>query len=81
MDGAEGSHSTIKSRICAGLELLKKMGWKEGRGIGATVSTGAGRGGRRWGRAAGTAPDPVQVFAPPVKEDAHGLGFDPFKVR
>jgi len=63
----------------AGIQLLKKMGWRQGRGIGAVVSTGRGRGGSRWGRSAGTAPDPVSVFAPPPKDDQHGLGFDPFK--
>lgn len=56
------------------------MGWRQGRGIGAAASTGRGRRGSRWGRAAGTAPDPVPVFAPPSKDDRHGLGFDPFKV-
>ena len=55
------------------------MGWRQGRGSGAAVSTGRGRGGSRWGRTAGTAPDPVPVFAPPSKDDRHGLGFDPFK--
>lgn len=63
-----------------GLQLLKKMGWRQGRGIGAVVSAGKGRGGSRWGRSAGTAPDPVPVFAPPSKDDRQGLGFDPFKV-
>jgi G-patch domain len=72
---------TCRPASCAGLQLLRKMGWRQGRGIGAAVSTGRGRGGSRWGRTAGAAPDPVPVFAPPSKGDRHGLGFDPFKVR
>ena len=70
-----------------GIQLLQRMGWRQGKGIGggnntaaAALQSGGGSGGRRgWGRVVGvgTANTPLHLVTP--KHDVHGLGFDPFK--
>ena len=75
--------------LCAGLKLLQRMGWRQGKGVGPgrddssqppAESSGA-RKASKWGRVAGVAAENTPVYLPPAKTDVHGLGFDPFKVR
>eukprot|EP00887_Chlorella_sp_A99_P005964 scaffold29.g5964.t1 len=76
----------------AGIQLLQRMGWRQGKGIGGSAEEedgGAeeggegGGGGRRhrraWGREAGVGPEntPLHLLAP--KSDTFGLGYDPFR--
>ncbi len=66
----------------AGVRLLQKMGWRQGKGIGIadpSSSVGATKG-SRWGRVAGVGVDNTPLYALKPKESLHGLGFDPFKV-
>jgi hypothetical protein len=70
----------------AGVRLLQRMGWRQGKGIGAAAPApddaggGAGRKRGRWGREAGLGADNTPIYALQAKTDTHGLGFDPFKV-
>lgn len=66
-----------------GIRLLQKMGWRQGKGIGAvdTSASGVGtKGGSRWGRVAGVGVENTPLYALKPKDTLHGLGFDPFKV-
>ena len=57
------------------------MGWRQGKGVGAGGhGIGDGTGGR-WGRVAGVGPENVPLYRLEPKDNVHGLGFDPFKVR
>ena len=73
----------------AGVQLLQRMGWRQGKGIGEGDGGGGeaeaeegdegGRRRRRWGREAGVGPQntPLHLLAP--KTDTFGLGYDPFR--
>lgn len=67
----------------AGVRLLQKMGWRQGKGVGTvdTSTTGGSVKGSRWGRVAGVGVENTPLYALKPKESLHGLGFDPFKVR
>lgn len=69
--------------MTAGVRLLQKMGWRQGKGIGIadTSSSGGATKGSRWGRVAGVGVDNTPLYALKPKENLHGLGFDPFKAR
>lgn len=70
--------------MAAGIRLLQKMGWRQGKGIGTadTSASGVGtRGGSRWGRVAGVGVENTPLYALKPKDTLHGLGFDPFKVQ
>lgn len=72
------------SYCCAGIRLLQKMGWRQGKGIGAAAppagapdsTSGSGR---RWGPEAGVGAENTPIYALAPKVDTHGLGHDPFK--
>jgi len=70
----------------AGVRLLQRMGWRQGKGIGAAAPApddaggGAGRKRGRWGREAGLGAENTPIYALQAKTDTHGLGFDPFQV-
>lgn len=68
-------------RGTAGVRLLQKMGWRQGRGIGTATSVDAEEEGSRWGRVAGVGVDNVPIYRLAPKTDVHGLGFDPYEVR
>ena len=82
------SDSLMHSRTCAahaGVKLLQCMGWRQGKGMGTRgieddSSTAGKRTRRGWGRVAGVGVENTPIYALPPKTDAHGLGFDPFKV-
>lgn len=68
----------------AGIRLLQKMGWRQGKGIGTVDTSAAGvgtKGSTRWGRVAGVGVENTPLYALKPKDTLHGLGFDPFKVR
>lgn len=69
--------------MLAGVKLLQKMGWRQGKGIGSADAavTDPSRKGSRWGRVAGVGVDNTPLYMLAAKENQHGLGFDPFKVR
>ena len=61
------------------------MGWRQGRGLGTRgeddSAVGAKGSKRGWGKVAGVGVENTPIHQLPPKNDAHGLGFDPFKVR
>lgn len=69
-----------KSNICAGIQLLQKMGWRQGKGIGKQSSHKKTRPDSKWGPMKGVSVENVEVHRLALKDDTHGLGFDPFKV-
>ncbi len=72
------------------MQLLQKMGWRPGRGVGHDPAAQAaareqqqqqGGGGRsRWGDVVGVGTENTPLYLLQPKRDVHGLGFDPFKV-
>ncbi|KAK9830452.1 hypothetical protein WJX72_011851 [[Myrmecia] bisecta] len=64
-----------------GINLLQKMGWRQGKGIGTAAAGAAGGGdaGSKWGRVAGVGVANTPIYALQPKSDVHGLGFDPYK--
>lgn len=66
----------------AGVKLLQKMGWRQGKGIGSADATAKDMGskGSRWGRVAGVGVNNTPLYMLAAKENQHGLGYDPFKV-
>lgn len=69
----------------AGVRLLQRMGWRQGRGVGFDPGAGAEEGtgpagGSRWGRVAGTGTEATPLYLLEPKQDLHGIGYDPFKV-
>jgi G patch domain-containing protein 1 len=67
----------------AGVRLLQRMGWRQGKGVGAARERDQDEqpaSGRGWGRQAGVGAEnaPLHLLRP--KTDVHGLGYDPFKV-
>ncbi|WIA14052.1 hypothetical protein OEZ85_002606 [Tetradesmus obliquus] len=68
-----------------GVQLLQKMGWRQGRGIGgpaaaAAAGDAAGSGGSsKWGKIAGVSIENTPMYVLDPKQDLHGLGFDPFE--
>ena len=74
----------LSACMAAGIRLLQKMGWRQGKGIGTadTRASGVGTsGGSRWGRVAGVGIENTPLYALKPKDTLHGLGFDPFKVQ
>lgn len=73
-----------QARLHAGVKMLQSMGWRQGKGLGTRGaeddSNHAGKGSRKWGQVAGIGIENTPIYALPPKTDAHGLGFDPFKV-
>ena len=73
--------------VAAGIRLLQKMGWRQGKGVGAALAAslrgedaaGGHQRDSRWGRVQGVGVDNTPIYLLPPKQDAHGLGFDPFK--
>ena len=63
------------------------MGWRQGKGGGAALAAslrgedaaGGHQRDSRWGRVQGVGVDNTPIYLLPPKQDAHGLGFDPFK--
>jgi G patch domain-containing protein 1 len=66
--------------MIAGIRLLQKMGWRQGKGIGKARAPQIAQGGSRWGTMASVGADNVAIHHLPPKDDTHGLGYDPFKV-
>ena len=64
----------------AGIRLLEKMGWRQGKGIGPAKAASQQTGGSRWGPEAGVGAENTAIHLLEPKQDTHGLGFDPFKV-
>lgn len=71
-----------------GVQLLQRMGWRQGKGIGggalgdapfATTAAELPTRESKWGRVAGVGPENTPLHLVPPKSDTHGLGFDPFK--
>ncbi|KAK9833838.1 hypothetical protein WJX74_007401 [Apatococcus lobatus] len=70
-----------------GIRLLQKMGWRQGKGVGAALAAslrgeepaGGQQRDSRWGHVQGVGVDNTPIYLLPPKQDAHGLGFDPFK--
>ncbi len=80
-------YTLIAEGISAGIRLLQRMGWRQGKGVGAALAASlrgddAASGGvrdSRWGRVQGVGVDNTPIYMLPLKQDAHGLGFDPFQ--
>ena len=76
---------TVSWPRCAGIRLLQAMGWRQGKGVGAGEGGRGGAkeaaGGGRWGRVAGVGLENVPLYRLEPKDNVHGLGFDPFRVR
>ena len=66
--------------LIAGIRLLQAMGWRQGKGVGRSRAAPTSSSSRRWGPEAGIGAENTPIYALPPKTDAHGLGFDPFKV-
>jgi G patch domain-containing protein 1 len=69
-----------------GVQLLQKMGWRQGRGIGAAAAAAAagderagGSSSSKWGTIAGVSIENTPMYVLDPKQDLHGLGFDPFE--
>jgi G patch domain-containing protein 1 len=71
-----------------GVQLLQKMGWRQGRGIGgpaaaaaaaANEASGSGSSSSKWGTIAGVSIENTPMYVLDPKQDLHGLGFDPFE--
>jgi G patch domain-containing protein 1 len=64
-----------------GVQLLQKMGWRQGRGIGGPAAAAAGdaAGSSKWGTIAGVSIENTPMYVLDPKQDLHGLGFDPFE--
>ena len=63
-----------------GIQLLQRMGWRQGKGIGAAGAARQQEGSiSRWGTVAGVGPEntPLHLITP--KHDVYGLGYDPFR--
>ena len=60
----------------AGVKLLQKMGWRQGKGIGGADAAASGQGskGSRWGRVAGVGVENTPLHLLAAKENQHGLG-------
>ena len=69
--------------MSAGVRLLQKMGWRQGRGIGTAdaSTTSSGAKGSRWGQVAGVGVENAPLYTLEPKQNLQGLGFDPFRVR
>jgi hypothetical protein len=63
-----------------GIQLLQKMGWRQGKGIGTGQARAAAEGGGKWGGVAGVGIENTALYRIAPKNDVFGLGFDPFKV-
>jgi G patch domain-containing protein 1 len=68
------------------MQLLQKMGWRPGKGIGTThASAGTaaapcgGGSSSKWGTIGGVSIENTPLYVLDPKEDVHGLGFDPFE--
>ena len=58
------------------------MGWRQGKGVGSARREEVASGNSsKWGRVAGVGPDDVAQYTLEPKDNVHGLGFDPYKVR
>lgn len=65
-----------------GIQLLQRMGWRQGKGVGAAAreeSTGGNNSRSGWGKVAGIGPDNTPLHLVQPKHDVHGIGYDPFK--
>ena len=63
-----------------GIRLLRKMGWRLGRGIGKQNATTADRQQSKWGEMPVVGPRNTELVVLPQKNNVFGLGFDPFQV-
>ena len=68
--------------LLSGMQLLQKMGWRQGRGVAHDPASQLleGAQGSKWGAVAGVGPDNTPLYLLHPKKDLHGLGYDPFKV-
>ncbi|KAL4547919.1 hypothetical protein Ndes2526B_g07136 [Nannochloris sp. 'desiccata'] len=65
-----------------GIQLLQRMGWRQGKGVGAAArreSTGGNGSRKDWGKVAGVGPENTPLHLVLPKHDVHGIGYDPFK--
>lgn len=68
-----------RAAASAGIQLLQKMGWRQGRGIGKLSSHQKAQPGSKWGPMLSVSVDNVEIHRLSLKDDTHGLGYDPFK--
>lgn len=70
-----------------GMQLLQKMGWRPGKGIGTTLAAagtaaaacGSSSSSSKWGTIGGISIENTPLYVLDPKEDLHGVGFDPFE--
>lgn len=65
-----------------GIQLLQRMGWRQGKGIGAAGPArqqDTSRSSSRWGTVAGVGPENTPLHLVKPKHDVYGLGYDPFR--
>lgn len=67
-----------------GIQLLRRMGWRQGRGLGGRPDAAGSRGAAGSEVISGTARETGAALAsllpPAPKTDLHGIGYDPFRV-
>ncbi|MEW5300889.1 MAG: hypothetical protein WDW36_003783 [Sanguina aurantia] len=69
----------VAASYSIGLQLLSKMGWRQGRGIGVSAAGREGMGGSKFGSVGGVSLENTPIYVLQPKKDLHGLGFDPFE--